>query len=310
MSINKRFDLVVVGEINPDLILSSKSLPEFGQIEKYIDDCNLTIGSSSVIFACGAARLGLKVAFIGKVGDDYFGHYIVNAMRNYGMDVSGVVISSKVKTGLSVIINNESDRAILTYLGTISELRFDEINIEIIKSARHLHLGSYFMLDKLRPDIHRLFQIAKEDGLSTSLDTNFDPLQKWGKELNKTLMNTDMFFPNEREVGCIAGVNDLDSAIQELSSEIPYLVVKLGSKGAVATFKGEKVFASALDLKVFDTIGAGDSFDAGFVFGYLQGWNIDKCLRAACICGSLSTLSSGGTNSQATLKELLDHLSI
>jgi sugar/nucleoside kinase (ribokinase family) len=308
MSINKRFDLVVVGEINPDLVLNSKSLPEFGQIEKYIDDCNLSIGSSSVIFACGAARLGLKVAFIGKVGDDYFGHYMLDAMQNYGMDISGVVISSEIKTGLSVIINNESDRAILTYLGAISELQFDEVNLEVIKSARHLHLGSYFMLDKLRPDIQKIFKIAKEEGLSTSLDTNFDPLQKWGKELLETLKNTDMFFPNEREVECVAGVNELDSAIKKLSTEVPYLVVKLGSKGAVATFNGENVASPALDLKVVDTIGAGDSFDAGFVFGFIKGWTLDKCLRSACICGSLSTRSFGGTNSQPTLNELQEYL--
>lgn len=307
MSLDKKFDLVVVGEINPDLVLSCKLLPEFGQIEKYIDDCNLSIGSSSVIFACGVARLGLKVAFIGKVGDDYFGHYILNAMQDYGMDVSGVVITSKIKTGLSVILNNESDRAILTFLGTISELRFEEINTEIIKNARHLHLGSYFMLDKLRPDIYKLFKIAKQTGLSTSLDTNFDPLQKWGKGLKKTLKNTDMFFPNERELKSIVGTNELDYAIQELSSEVSYLAVKLGPKGAVATFNGEKEFAPALNLKVVDTIGAGDSFDAGFVFGYLNGWNLNKCLRAACICGSLSTRSIGGTNSQPTLKELMDN---
>ncbi len=308
MSINKRFDLVVVGEINPDLVLNSKSLPEFGQIEKYVDDCNLSIGSSSVIFACGAARLGLKVAFIGKVGDDYFGHYMLDAMQNYGMDITGVLISTKIKTGLSVIINNESDRAILTYLGAISELKFDEVNLEIINNARHLHLGSYFMLKILRPDIDKLFKIAKEAGLSTSLDTNFDPLQKWGKELLKTLKSTDMFFPNEREVESIAGVNDLDSAIMKLSTTVPYLVVKLGPKGAIATYNGEKVTSPALDQKVIDTIGAGDSFDAGFVFGILKGWNLDKCLRSACICGSLSTRSFGGTNSQPTLKELQAYL--
>lgn len=308
MSLDKKYDLVVVGEINPDLVLSSKTLPEFGQVEKYIEDYSLSIGSSSVIFACGAARLGLKVAFIGKVGDDNFGHYILDAMQDYQIDLSGVLVSSNIKTGLSVILNNESDRAILTYLGTISELKIDEINKEIVKNARHLHLGSYFMLDKLRPDIYKLFQYAKSEGLTTSLDTNFDPLQEWGNGLKETLKNTDMFFPNEREVKSIAGTNDLDMAIQELSDKVSCIAIKLGSEGAVAVFNKEKITSPALKIKVVDTIGAGDSFDAGFVFGYLNGWSMEKCLRTACICGSLSTRAVGGTSSQATQKELMEYL--
>ena len=310
MSLHQEYDLVVVGEINPDLVLSSNILPEFGQVEKYCDDYSLSIGSSSVIFACGAARLGLKVAFIGKIGDDYFGHYMVNAMQAYQMDISGVIVSPTIKTGLSVIINNESDRAILTFLGSISELRFEEINKDIIKNSRHLHLGSYFMLDKLRPEIFRLFHYAKKEGLSTSLDTNFDPLQEWGRGLVETLKFTDMFFPNEREVKSIMGSNELNVAIRELSNKVPYLAVKLGSEGALATFNGKTIMAPALTLNVVDTIGAGDSFDAGFVFGYLNGWTLEKCLRAACICGSLSTRSVGGTNSQATIKELNELLEV
>ena len=252
----------------------------------------------------------MKVAFIGKIGDDYFGHYMLDAMQNYQMDVSGVLIDPLIKTGISVILNNESDRAILTYLGSISELRFEEINKDVVDNSRHLHLGSYFMLDQLRPDVNKLFQYAKQQGLSTSLDTNFDPLQEWGKGLKETFKNTDLFFPNEREVKSIVGSDDLDQAIRRMSSEVPYLAVKLGSEGAVATNNGEKTRCPSLKVKVVDTIGAGDSFDAGFVFGFLNGWNLEKCLRSACICGSLSTREVGGTNSQATLKELTEYLAI
>lgn len=309
MDLEKKFDLVVVGEINPDLVLNSTNLPEFGQVEKYIEDYNLTIGSSSVIFACGAARLGLKVAFVGKVGDDYFGHFMLDKMQEYQIDINSVLVSPMVKTGVSVILNNESDRAILTYLGSICELKFEEINKELIKKARHLHLGSYFLLDELRSDIPKLFQYAKHEGLSTSLDTNFDPLQEWGEGLFATLKNTDIFFPNEREAKSIVGLDNLDEAVKVLSSKVSCLAVKLGSKGAVALSANTKVAAAALKTEVIDTIGAGDSFDAGFVFGYLNGWDLEKCLRAACISGSLSTRAVGGTSSQASLEELMEYLS-
>src|SRR5512139_1616594 len=101
MAPDARFDILVAGEINPDLILSGNAIPEFGQVEKLIDNASLTIGSSSAIFACGAARLGLKVAFIGVCGDDAFGHFMLDEMSKRGVDVSHVIIRSDGQTGLS-----------------------------------------------------------------------------------------------------------------------------------------------------------------------------------------------------------------
>src|SRR5512139_1084207 len=96
-----RFDILVAGEINPDLILSGNVIPEFGQVEKLVDGAALTIGSSSAIFACGTARLGLKVAFIGVCGEDVFGRFMLDEMSKRQVDVSHVIIRSDGQTGLS-----------------------------------------------------------------------------------------------------------------------------------------------------------------------------------------------------------------
>ena len=119
------FDLLVIGEINPDLILQGKDVtPAFGQAEKLVDNAALTIGSSSVIFACGAARLGLKVVFVGIVGDDVFGHFMLREMQTRGIDTNHCIISKQETTGFSVILSQPNDRAILTHAGSIASLRY------------------------------------------------------------------------------------------------------------------------------------------------------------------------------------------
>ncbi len=147
------FDLLVVGEINPDLILTGDVAPAFGQVEKLIDQAQLAIGSSSAIFACGAVRLGLKTAFIGKCGDDLFGGYMLDEMQQHGVDIQHVIKVSGLSTGLSVILNRGSDRAILTYPGLIPALQADEITDDFLYEAAHVHVASYFLQTGLQPGL-------------------------------------------------------------------------------------------------------------------------------------------------------------
>jgi sugar/nucleoside kinase (ribokinase family) len=301
----KDFDLLVVGEINPDLILRGDVTPEFGQVEKTVDDATLTIGSSSVIFACGAARLGLRVAFIGKIGDDVFGHFMRRHILERNIDVSGVVVDQDIRTGLSVILSRGDDRAILTYGGSIGALRYAEIDRRLLARARHLHMGSYFMLDALRPDVPALFAAARAQGQTISLDTNYDPAERWAGGLRDALGYVDVFLPNQTELLAIAGTDDRDLALERMSRLVPLVGVKLGAQGAIARCAGETVRSPALSADVVDTTGAGDSFDAGFIYGYLNDWDLPRTLRLACACGALSTRASGGTAAQPTLAEAL-----
>jgi sugar/nucleoside kinase (ribokinase family) len=298
-------DVVVIGELNVDLILQGDVTPAFGQAEKLIDDATLTLGSSSAIFACGAARLGLRVAFVGKVGDDEFGGFVLRGLAARKIDTSQVVVDPTIKTGLSVILSRSDDRAILTHPGSISALRLAEIDQSIFRRARHLHLGSYFLLEALRPDIPALFRQARALGLSTSLDTNYDPAETWDSDLAEVLPHTVIFLPNETELGAITGRDDLQAALSALIRDVSIVAAKLGPEGALAR-QGEDLFqAEALPVSVVDTTGAGDTFDAGFIYGYLAGWDISRTLRFACVCGSLSTRAAGGTTAQPSLSEAL-----
>jgi len=172
---NPPFDILVAGEINPDLILTGDVKPEFDQVEKLVDSAALTIGSSSAIFACGAARLGLKVAFIGLCGEDVFGRFMLEEMQKRAVDVSSVIIRKDGQTGLSVILCSGVDRAILTNPGLIPSLRESDISNVLLRQTQHLHVASYFLQTDLQPGLPDLFRRARGLGLTTSLDTNYDP---------------------------------------------------------------------------------------------------------------------------------------
>ena len=306
------FDLLIAGEINPDLILSGNVTPEFGQVEKLVDSAALTIGSSSAIFACGAARLGLKVAFIGVCGDDVFGRFMLDQMKKRSVDVSHVIVRKEGQTGLSVILNQpfdyaQGDRAILTHPGLIAELEASDIADSLLAQARHLHVASYFLQTKLRPDLPALFKRAHALGLSTSLDTNYDPSEKW-MGFDELLAVTNVFLPNEAEAKSLAGAENVEEAASRLGSKVEALAIKLGKAGVLGMFGSRKVQTESIPVKVIDTVGAGDSFDAGFIYGYLNRWELEKSLRLACVCGALSTQQAGGTNGQPSLEEALKFL--
>ena len=298
------FDILVAGEINPDLIFSGNVLPDFGQVEKLVASYTLAVGSSSAIFACGAARLGLRVAFIGVCGQDVFGRFMLDEMQKRNIDVSNVIIRADGQTGLSVILNQDADRAILTHLGLMAELRASDIPDDLLRQARHLHVASYFLQTKLQPDLPTLFQHAHSLGLTTSLDTNYDPSEKW-IGFDKLLSATDIFLPNKTEALSITQSDDIESAAKQLANKSKVVAIKLGADGAVLQTKDKRIYMPSIPVDIVDTIGAGDSFDAGFLYGYLNGWELEKSLQLAAVCGAFSTQASGGTAAQPELDAAL-----
>jgi sugar/nucleoside kinase (ribokinase family) len=300
---DKSFDVVVVGELNVDLILITDVMPVFGQVEQLVQDATLVLGSSSAIFACGAARLGLRVAYISRVGDDVFGHFVLGKLRKRGIDVQGVIVDPTIKTGVCVIMSRGEDRAMLTYLGSIACLPLQDVDLSMLSRGRHLHVGAYFLQTALQPGFVRLCKLAHDRGLTISLDTNYDPKQTWA--LGDALDHVDLFFPNRTELQAISGADSLEGALAHYVQKPLTLIVKLGAQGALAQYGKHRIEVPTIPVTVVDTTGAGDSFDAGFIYGYLAGWDIDKSLRLAVVCGALSTRAIGGTEAQPTLDEAL-----
>jgi len=290
-----RFDVTIAGELNLDLILYG--LPEVLPPDRELlaNDMMLTLGSSSAIVAHNLASLGSHVGFISCIGNDQFGQMALERLSAAGVDVSKVVqLSGSVKTGLTVLLQRKGWRNILTYPGTIFDLQLEHLDFDYLTSSRHFHFSSFYLQRGLQAHVVELFKQLRSKGLTISLDCNDDPDDKW-MGLEEVLPHVDVFLPNEREVKRIAGTETVEAAIDRLAAIVPLLVVKLGSEGAMAQRGKQRVTSPAVKVDLVDPVGAGDSFDAGFLHEFLRGSNLTTCLRSGNLAGALSVTRPGGT---------------
>jgi sugar/nucleoside kinase (ribokinase family) len=291
-----RFDITIAGELNLDLILYG--LPDELPPERELlaDRMMLTLGGSSGILAHNLAALGSRVGFQSRIGDDDLGQTALLRLQQSGVDVSRLHrVPGPVKTGLTVILQRAAWRNMVTYSGTIAELTWDDLDLDYLADSRHFHVSSFYLQTGLRPRIPELFRKMKEAGLTTSLDTNDDPDDAWGSGLLDALRYVDVFLPNEREAPKAAGVSDLEAAVKKLSAIVPLVVVKLGREGAMAQRGTERFTSPAFRVDAVDAVGAGDSFDAGFLHEYVRGADLPACLAAGNRAGAFSTTRPGGT---------------
>jgi sugar/nucleoside kinase (ribokinase family) len=295
--------VLVVGEINVDLILQGyREFPTPGR-EVLVDDFSMVLGSASAICAMGLARLETPVAFLGRVGDDPWGRFCLEAMGSRGIDVSPVVVDPHLKTGVTVSITSPRDRALVSFLGSIAALTADDVPDEALQGFHHLHVSSYYLQERLRPGCRALFARARALGLTASLDPGFDPSETWAPDILETLLETDVFLPNEVELRGLSGTDDPVAGLRRLDNGHTRIVAKLGGDGAMALEKDRVVHVPAIPVATVDTTGAGDSFNAGFLHAWLQGDATIDCLRLGAACGALSTLGLGGTAHQADRRE-------
>jgi sugar/nucleoside kinase (ribokinase family) len=291
-----RFDVTIAGELNLDLILYGLPAELPPERELLADRMALTLGSSSAIVAHNLAALGCKVGFASLIGDDPLGQIAVERLAASGVDVAGVRgISGDTQTGLTVILQRERLRNILTYPGTIFDLTVADLDFDYLFDARHFHLSSFYLQRSLTPHVPELFRRVKAAGLTISLDTNDDPDDLWSGGLTEALRYVDVFLPNERELMRVAKTDDFETALSRIAGEVPLVVVKMGEQGAIAQCGQERVSSPAVKVDFVDPVGAGDSFDAGFLSQYVRGADLRTCLKSGNVAGALSTTQPGGT---------------
>jgi sugar/nucleoside kinase (ribokinase family) len=300
----KPLDVVVVGELNADLILIGlPGLPALRELKLAKGMC-FTLGSASAIFASNIARLGIKVGFVGKVGADEIGEFIVRSLQREGVDVSRIIRENATATGICVSLSFQGEYAQASYPGVRETFTSADVDMDFVLSARHLHLSSYYLQKGLTAGCPELFRKAKEEGLSTSLDPDTDPSGLWDKSICRVLEYVDVFLPNEREALEISGQTNLGSALREFGQRVKIVVIKRGDEGAVLKKQHLTLTSRGFPVEVVDTTGAGDSFNAGFLFQYLQESSLETCVRWGNACGALSTRAMGGTTSFPTRDEV------
>ncbi len=291
----KKFDVLVIGELNVDIILHNIDIfPEVGK-EVLAQQMTLTLGSSSAIFASNISGLGASVAFLGKIGKDEFGDIVLHDLRKQNVDVSMIQTDNQLSTGATIVLSVKEDRANITYPGAMDHLTINDISEEDLSKAKHVHFSSYFMQPGFQGDLGKLFRRCKELGLTTSFDMQWDPHEKWDLNIKDVLPYVDVFFPNEQELLLLTAKNNIPEAIDSIKKHVKILAVKRGNQGSVVFYDGNlKNMPSFLNKKVIDTTGAGDSFNAGFILKYINGNSIPECQEFGNLMGAVSTTAAGG----------------
>ena len=304
----QRLDLVVVGDCNPDvLVLGDDVTPAFGQQEKLVDGIWMVVGGSAAITAVAAARLGLSVGLVAAVGADPAGDFMLGQLAREGVGIAAVAVHDTAPTGMTVALSRGADRAILTAPGAVASLTAQDVPAALLARARHVHVSSYFLLERsLGPGLAAVLAAARAAGATTSLDTNWDPAGKWGDDhLHAALAQTDVLLPNETEALRIAGAPALPAAAGALTAAGRRLVVKLGERGALCADGPVWHRAELPPVTPVDATGAGDCFNAGLIGGLLRGLALPDAAALGCAVGALSTQAAGGTASSPDLASAL-----
>jgi ribokinase len=306
MNEGKKFDVVSIADLCIDIIITGTVKPIYGQVEQLVDNYTIDVGGSVGIFASQFAKLGGKVCLFGKVGDDTQGKIILEKLASAGVDVSFVEVCLNAPTAMGLNLSCNNDRALLACLAAIDLIDKDIFKQTMTVKTKHWHIGSYFLLKGLVGSWRDWIKELKKEKLSVSLDTNWDPEENWNAVL-EILPLVDVFLPNESEALSITGQDDILKAGEKLASYCPLVVIKCGEKGAII-FTNNEVYEYPIpenlleNLKILDTTGAGDNFDAGFLYSWLQGEKLAACITLAFKCAISSLQALGGVQMQVEEK--------
>ena len=305
----KKYDVIAIGELNVDLILNGieKSM-EIGK-EIFAKDMLLTLGSSTAIFAANTSSIGAKVGFVGMIGKDSFGRLVKDSLTEKGVSTEFIIETDKYATGVTVGLNYGEERAMVTYQGPMDVMTFADINPSVFELTKHIHLSSVFVQEGLKNDLVKILKYAIEKGITTSLDVQWDPSEEWDFDFKSILPFVTVFLPNDTEITMLTNSTSLEEAIEKVKPYINTCVIKQGNKGSLLVQKeGEPHFLNSfLNTEVADAIGAGDSFNSGFIYQFVKGGSSHICQYFGNLMGAINTTSAGGTGAFSS-KEAIERI--
>ena len=300
--------VLFTGEINVDIIMGGLESFPVRDREISCSSFELTIGSSTAICSCAYASLGGDASFLGLAGNDEYGNYMVSGMRDFGIDTALVRRTDEVNTGVTVNLIHEGSRTQVTYPGTIAEFGSKYIDLSLLNGFDHIHLAGLYLQEKFLPGVRSVLEYAREHGIGTSLDPQWDESEQW-RHMSDWMPLLDYLFVNEDEAISISGAENPEKACARLGESTVCPVVKTGSTGALL-WSGERVIRlPGLPADVVDTTGAGDSFDAGFIYARLErGLSLEEAGRFANASGARSCEFVGGVNARSSCQQVLDFM--
>ncbi len=297
---------LVIGDLNVDLVLNElKGFPDLGK-EIVARNHFMDIGGSGGIFSAVLSELGINTYIISKISNDFLGQFLISKLKDYGVNTDKLVIKESDETGITISLSYKKDKYQISSLNLLSSLNADEVMFENIEDVGHVHFSSYYMMKNLKADYVKLINDIRSNykNITFSLDTNDDPENRWGEEIYRILGNIDIFLANKKEALKITKESNVKDALNKLSRAIKTVIIKLGSEGYIAR-DGENYYCGdQLRVNFKDSTGAGDNFDAGFIYGYIDSLNIEKSLKIANICGAKSVGYLGGVGNKEKFLEL------
>jgi sugar/nucleoside kinase (ribokinase family) len=289
----KQKSVLAIGDVNIDIVFTG--LPEIPRAEQEFlaEGMEIVVGGQTSTIARALASLGLRVIFVGKLGDDAYGHQAIEQLKEDNVDVSGITVEPDLRTGVTVSLSTGSERAFATYLGSISRVSRDDVKPEFLRSVDHVHVGSFYLQQTLRPNLAGLFEECRAIGLTTSLDPGWDPLNEWKADILDVLKHVTVFLPNETEAMTITGADSPQQAIDLLGEHADIVLIKMGDKGCLARDREEKLYLPAHEVTVVDVTSAGDACNAGFLYGFVNGRDLRTSTQFANACGALAVTQVG-----------------
>lgn len=291
--VQKTWDVITVGDVFIDIVMSGfAAMPKLGE-EIECERLQYEAGGGAAITACGLARLGCKTAMLAVVGQEDSA-WFRRRLEDCGVDLRHLMLHGSEPTATTVSVSTNIDRAFFTYRGAnkqLAELFFNQPFRQKMQQARHVHLANALAPETLR----ELASELHDAGTTLSVDVGWN--EDWLRDERslRALKTVDVIFPNEREAELMTGQSEAKAMLQAFAdARLQTVALKLGANGSALLHEGKYYFAAAHNVTVLDTTGAGDCFDAGFLFAWLNGNAPNEYLRIANICGASSTQALGG----------------
>lgn len=296
--------VLFIGDVNVDILMGGLTQFPVPDREITCEKFEVTMGSAAALCACAYASLGGEAAFCGLAGRDDNGDYMINGLQAFGVDTELIERSDTVATGVTVNLLESGRRTQVTYPGTIAAFEGLQLSSSRVKKFHHLHIAGPYQQMKFRPRITELLKICGTHSVGTSLDPQWDQTERW-EDIDDWLPHLDYFFVNQDEAASLSGVSDPGRACRTLAARTSCPVVKAGKEGAFLSLDHQVRQIPTWRVEPVDTTGAGDSFDAGFLFSRLErGDDPASAARFGNAVGARSCQFWGGVNARTTLRDV------
>ena len=299
-----KFDVIGFGALNVDTLLKVDKIAG-AEEESFIQEYTEACGGSAANTIVGLARLGCSVGFLGKIADDHEGQLQVDCFQKEGVNTDGIIHSSKGKSGVCLgFVDRKGARALYINPGVNDFIEFREIQAPYITDTQFIHLSSFVGEKSFRA------QKKLMSFLPDTVKVSFDPgslyAQKGLSAIEPIIQNSFVMMPNTVELKLLTGETSIPEGAQKLiEMGVQIVAVKMGDKGCYVSNGEEKMTLQPYKVPVVDTTGAGDAFDAGFLYGLVHNRTLEDCGKLGNFVASRSVMKMGARDGLPTGEDLV-----